>query len=102
MMALLYKMKKKTMILTVVWTVLISLTLFSAFVAEQTELTTFIVVLICVVVSIKGLLVIEHLMGLNVAAPSIRWLMLSYFFVLPPIIALSVVFPETLARLTTL
>ncbi|KKK62781.1 hypothetical protein LCGC14_3000920, partial [marine sediment metagenome] len=53
-------------------------------------------------IAIKGIVVIEHLMGLHSALPGIRWMMLSYFFILPSMIALSVLFPEVLAELTSL
>lgn len=95
-------MNKHTAMLTIVWASLLVLTLFSALIAERVELTDFVVLVICGIVMIKGSMVIERLMGLRRAKPVIRWLMLSYFFILPPLIALAVIFPEGLARITTL
>lgn len=84
------------------WLILMLLTLMSAFIAEQAEPTAWIVVIICTTICIKGAIVIERFMGLNVATPAIRWMMLSYVLVMVPIVALSVIFPDVLARLTAL
>lgn len=84
------------------WIALIVLTLGSALVAESIDPTAGIVIAVCLVVGIKGQLVIDRLMGLRHAPPVIRRLMLAYFYVLPVLIALALIFPETLRRLTTL
>lgn len=88
--------------LTLVWGILISLTLFSTLVAEQVSPNAFIIVIICAVISIKGWLVIDHLMGLKNANPMLRWSVHSYFFIMPPILAVIVIFPEWVAKVTTL
>ncbi len=88
--------------LTVTWLVLMVLTFMGAFIAERVELSTLIVILVCSTIVMKGVMVIEYLMGLRSALLGIRWVMLSYFFILPPMIALSVLFPEVLAGLTSL
>lgn len=95
-------MKREKKILTLTWGVLMALTLGSAFVAERVSLSNLIVVVICTTVAIKGSLVIDRLMGLRIARPVLRWAMLSYFLILPPIITLAVLFPETLLRYTSL
>jgi Sec-independent protein secretion pathway component TatC len=84
------------------WVVLILLTLSSAFIAESVDPTAGIVILVCLVVAIKGQLVVDRLMGLRHAPPLIRGMMLAYFYVLPILIALALIFPEPLRRLTTL
>jgi len=84
------------------WLILMVFTLMGAFIAERAELSMLIVILVCSTIAIKGIVVIEHLMGLHSALPGIRWMMLSYFFILPSMIALSVLFPEVLAELTSL
>lgn len=89
-------------ILTIIWVVLMALTLFSALIAERVEPTTFVIGIVCLTVAIKGGLVIEQLMGLHRAVPGIRWVMLSYFFILPPIVAWAILFPELVVRLTSL
>ncbi len=88
--------------LTLVWGMLISLTLFSTLVAEQVSPNALIIILICAVISIKGWLVIDHLMGLKHANPMLRWSVHSYFFIMPPILAVIVIFPEWVAKVTTL
>ncbi len=89
-------------LLTIVWALLISMTLLSAFIAEQAEPSKVIITVICITVAIKGVLVIDNLMGLRRVLPVIRWMMLSYFLIMSSIIALVVSFPEVLARLTAL
>lgn len=84
------------------WMLLIGLTLASAFIAESVDPTAGVVILVCLVVAIKGQLVVDRLMGLRDAPPVIRRLMLAYFYVLPTLIALALIFPEQLRRLTTL
>lgn len=84
------------------WIVLIILTLASALIAESIDPTAGVVILVCLVVAIKGQLVIDRLMGLRHAPPAIRRMMLAYFYVLPVLIALALIFPEPLRRLTTL
>ena len=84
------------------WLILMGFTLMGAFIAERAESSILIILLICSTVAIKGVVVIEHLMGLRFAMPRIRWMMLSYFFILPSMIALSVLFPEVLVELTSL
>ncbi|MEH6826396.1 MAG: cytochrome C oxidase subunit IV family protein [Motiliproteus sp.] len=84
------------------WMLLIVLTLASAFIAESIDPTAGVVIVVCLVVAIKGQLVVDRLMGLRHAPPLIRWMMLAYFYVLPLLIALALIFPEPLRRLTTL
>lgn len=88
--------------LTFSWLVLLVLTVAGAFIAERVEISALIVILVCSTIVMKGVMVIEHLMGLRSALLGIRWAMLSYFFILPSMIALSVLFPEVLAGLTSL
>lgn len=85
-----------------IWWLLIVLTLASALIAESVDLTAGTVILVCLVVAIKGQLVVDRLMGLRHAPAVIRGMMLAYFYVLPVLIALALIFPEPLRRLTTL
>ena len=84
------------------WMMLIGLTLTSAMIAESNDPTAWAVIVVCLVVAIKGQLVIDRLMGLRHAPPVIRRMMLTYIYVLPTLIALALIFPEPLRRLTTL
>lgn len=84
------------------WWLLITLTLGSALIAESMEPTAVMAIAVCLAVAVKGQLVVDRLMGLQHAPPVIRYLMLSYFYVLPILIALALIFPEPLRRMTTL
>ncbi len=91
-----------THLLTIVWAGLISMTLLSAFIAEKAEPTAIIISIIGITIAVKGALVIDHLMGLKSMSPRIRWMMMSYFIIMPPIITFTVMFPDVVARITTL
>jgi len=88
--------------LTVIWLVLLGLTLFSAYFAEGPELTTVGVLLICGTVMIKGSLVVDFFMGLRGTEGHIRRVMLAYMLVLGPLIAWAILCPEQLLQLTSL
>ena len=88
--------------LNIFWGILIALTLFTAFIAEQATPSNLIVLVICLTISIKGRFVIDEFMGLREAVPVIRYTIHSYFILLPIFIALTVIFPEFLAALTTI
>ncbi len=88
--------------LTFVWVLLLALTLVSTLVAEQNVSSAIMVIFICFSFAIKGALVTERLMGLWRTAGAVRWLMLSYFMVLPLLIGLAILFPGLVERLTTL
>ena len=93
-------LKSKT--ITIVWLSLILLTLLTATQVESEILSIAAIIFICTVVSIKGFLVIDHLMGLRHAPYLFRWVMLSYFIILPPLIAVFVIFPDMVVVLTSL
>ena len=88
--------------INIFWLVLVALTLFTTFIAEQATPSNFIVIVICLTISIKGRLVIDEFMGLREAVPLIRYTIHSYFILLPIFIALTVIFPEYLANLTSI
>lgn len=88
--------------INIFWGILIALTLFTALIAEQATPSNFIVIVICLTISIKGRFVIDEFMGLREAVPLIRYTIHSYFILLPILIALTVIFPESLAGLTTI
>lgn len=88
--------------LIAVWMILLALTLTSAFIAESADPHVWTVLFISMTVTLKGQLVIDRLMGLRHANPLIRGLMLLYFYVLTLLIVLALLFPEFVARLTTL
>ncbi len=84
------------------WIILVGLTLFSTLIAEAATPSTFIVLLICFTISIKGRFIIDEFMGLREALPIIRYTIHSYFILLPIFIALCIIFPEFLAQLTAI
>jgi len=85
-----------------VWLLLMALTLLSAFTAETADPALWTVLFISLIISLKGQLVVDRLMGLRHAKPAIRYSMLSYFYLLPLLIIWALIFPEQLAWLTTL
>ncbi len=84
------------------WFVLVALTLFATLIAEQATPSNITVLVICLTIAIKGHFIIDEFMGLREAIPIIRYTIHSYFILLPIFIALSIIFPEVLAKLTTI
>jgi len=84
------------------WRLLILITLASALIAETGGATPGLILLICAAVVLKGQLVIDVLMALRTSHRAIRAPMLAYFYVMMPLLALGLLFPEWLERLTTL
>lgn len=84
------------------WKLLLLLTLSSALIGETAHPGAGLILLICASVMLKGRLVIDNLMRLRHCRRSIRLPMLAYFYVLLPLIALGMLFPDALARLTSL
>lgn len=84
------------------WYALLTLTLSSALIAEATRPEWGLMLFVCATVAMKGLLVVDNLMGLRHAHVGVRRPMRLYFGVLTLLIALAMLFPEPLARLTTL
>lgn len=88
--------------LVFIWCCLLLLTLISVLMGETGDFGTFSAVLVCAIVSLKGRLVIDYLMGLRHANARIRAVMLNYFYLIPLLIVVGVVFPDVIVRLTTL
>jgi len=91
-----------SMRINIFWFILVTLTLLATFIAEQATPNNFTVLLICFTISIKGHFIIDEFMGLREAIPVIRYTIHSYFILLPVFIALTIIFPEILAQLTTI
>ena len=88
--------------INIFWLILIVLTVFTALIAEEATPSHFIVIVICLTIAIKGRFVIDEFMGLREATPIIRNTIHSYFILLPIFIALTVIFPEFLSKLTSI
>ena len=86
----------------VLWILLMLITLGNAVIAETAEPGLLITLLIATATAIKGRLVVDHFMELKGAHPLMRISMQVYFYVIPGMMILVYLFPETIARLTQL
>ena len=84
------------------WVLLMLITLLNALIAETAEPSLIITLLIATAVAIKGRVVVDHFMELKSAHPLIRISMQVYFYVIPAMMILVYLFPETIARWTQL
>ena len=84
------------------WLLLISLTLFSAYMAEQSAPGLASIIIMSAVLAIKGRLIVDHFMELKHANKLLRNLMRAYFYVIPSLIIIIYLFPEKIAQWTTL
>ncbi len=84
------------------WLVLLTLTLFSAFMAERASPSFVNVAIMALVLAIKGRIIVDYFMELKDAHFVLRTLMRFYFYVIPSLIILVYLFPEKIARWTTL
>jgi len=95
-------MNKEIKIIDSLWLLLIALTLFSAFMAERADPGFISVAIMAVVLAIKGRIIVDHFMELKNAHKVLRTLMRVYFYVIPSLIILVYLFPEQIAKWTTL
>ncbi len=84
------------------WLVLLLLTFFSAYMAERATPGLFSIIVMSMVLAIKGRIIVDHFMELKHSNPLLRFLMRMYFYVIPLLIILVYLFPEQLAKWTTL
>ena len=84
------------------WLLLIGLTLFSAYMAERADPGFISVAIMATVLAIKGRIIVDHFMELKHAHKVLRTLMRVYFYVIPSLIIIVYLFPEQIAKLTTL
>lgn len=68
---------------TVLWLLLVALTLGGSFLGETAEPGYLLLTVVVMTMAIKGRVVIDHFMELKNAHPLIRRLMQAYFYVLP-------------------
>lgn len=88
-------------VLVRVWLVLLFCTLLSVVLAERENFTALAAIFVCLIVAIKSSLVIDYLIGLKRANPTLRKVMLTYFCLIPFLIALGEVFPEWVLAMTS-
>ena len=86
----------KSSSITYIWLVLIGLTLTSAFIAESSPAHSVSIIFVCFIITIKGQLVIDRLIGLRLENQKIRKVMLAYLYILPPLFMAGMLFPELL------
>ncbi len=91
-----------TMLIDSLWLLLMVLTLFSAYMAEQSHPDLFSVSIMAIVLAIKGRIIVDYFMELKEAHPVLRSLMRAYFYVIPMLIILVYIFPEKIATWTVL
>lgn len=84
------------------WLVLIALTLFSAYMAESGTSSFNSIAIMALVLAIKGRIIVDYFMELKHANIVVRTLMQIYFYVIPALIILVYLFPEHIAKWTTL
>jgi hypothetical protein len=84
------------------WLILIALTLFSAFMAEQPEQGLGSISIMALVLAIKGRIIVDYFMELKHANRLLRTLMQIYFYVIPAMIIAAYLYPEQIARWATL
>ena len=89
-------------VLISVWGGLLLCTLFSVLMAEGADFSDTSVVLVCAIVSLKSRLVIDYLMGLALAHPRLRNVMVGYFYIIPFLIAVGAIFPSWIVAATSL
>lgn len=89
-------------LINTLWIVLISLTLFSAYMAERADIGLTSILIMALVVAIKGRIIVDHFMELKDSHVALRSLMHAYFYVIPALIILVYLFPEQIAKWTVL
>ena len=89
-------------LINTLWLALIALTLFSAFMAEQSAPGLNSVTIMALVLAIKGRIIVDYFMELKHSHVVLRTLMQVYFYVIPALIILVYLFPEQIAKWTAL
>lgn len=89
-------------LINTLWLLLMTLTLFSAFIAEQETPGLNSILIMSIVLAIKGRIIVDHFMELKEAHLVVRGLMRAYYYVIPALIVLVYLFPEQIAQWTAL
>lgn len=84
------------------WLSLVTLTLFSAYMAERADAGLVGVVIMAGVLAVKGRIIVDYFMELKNAHIVLRTLMRVYFYVIPVLIIIVYLFPEHIAEWTAL
>ena len=89
-------------LINTLWLILIVLTLFSAYMAEQAKPGFNSVAIMALVLAIKGRIIVDYFMELKDSHVVLRTLMQVYFYVIPALIILVYLFPEQIVKWTAL
>jgi len=89
-------------VINTLWIVLILLTLFSTYMAEQSSPGLSSIIITALVLAIKGRIIVDYFMELKHANVVLRRLMQLYFYVIPALIILVYLFPDKIAKWTAL
>ncbi len=89
-------------LINTLWLILIVLTLFSAYMAEQAKPGFNSVAIMALVLAIKGRIIVDYFMELKESHVVLRTLMQVYFYVIPALIILVYLYPEQIAKWTAL
>ena len=89
-------------LINTLWLILIVLTLFSAYMAEQAKPGFNSVAIMALGLAIKGRIIVDYFMELKDSHVVLRTLMQVYFYVIPALIILVYLFPEQIAKWTVL
>lgn len=92
----------QTQLVDRLWLLLISLTLFSAYMAERDTQGFNSILIMALVLAIKGRIIVDHFMELKSAHRLLRTLMRIYYYVIPLMILAVYLFPEQIAQWTRL
>ncbi len=84
------------------WLLLVILTFFSAYMAEQVTPGLYSISIMAIVLAIKGRIIVDYFMELKESHVILRALMRMYFYVIPALIIVVYLFPEQIAKLTEL
>lgn len=95
-------MMNQTQLVDRLWLLLISLTLFSAYMAERDTQGFNSILIMALVLAIKGRIIVDHFMELKSAHRLLRTLMRVYYYVIPLMIIVVYLFPEQIAHWTRL
>jgi cytochrome c oxidase subunit IV len=93
---------KHIKLINTLWIVLIALTLFSAYMAENATPGFTSVAIMALVLAVKGRIIVDYFMELKHANKVVRRLMQIYFYVIPALIILVYLFPKQIAGWTHL
>lgn len=88
--------------LDLLWLVLLALTIGGALLADRADPGTAVTLFVVLSMAFKGRMVVDHFMGMKEANRTLRALMRGYFYVLPAVTLLVVLFGDWIAGVTAI